>query len=64
MEMTSFEWVTADRFVQKTVFGNSEIEIIANFGKSPYNYKGKEIGAKSLLILYPKKGTSEMYKPL
>ena len=64
MEMTGFNWLTEDRMVQQTVFGDNEIEITANFGFSVYTYEGKAISSKSLLIRYPEKGTTEFYKPL
>ncbi|SNZ01752.1 glycoside hydrolase [Flagellimonas pacifica] len=64
MEMTSFDWLTEDRLIQKTVFGDNKIQIIANFGPTTFDYEGKEISAKSLLVVYPEKDTFEFYKPL
>ena len=44
--MTGFEWLSDDRLVQRTEFGDI-IEIFANFGTDPFKHKGVIIpGAK------------------
>jgi hypothetical protein len=35
--MTSFRWLTADRTVQRTVFGDGKLTVTANFGTRPRN---------------------------
>ncbi|MFJ5799943.1 glycoside hydrolase [Streptomyces decoyicus] len=34
-KMTSFRWLTGDRTVQRTVFGNGKLTVTANFGSKP-----------------------------
>ncbi|WP_274915816.1 glycoside hydrolase [Streptomyces sp. WZ-12] len=36
-EMTSFRWLTGDRSVQRTVFGNGTLTVTANFGSRAYD---------------------------
>lgn len=36
LPLTSFQWLTSDRLVQRTRFGNT-VELTANFGKSSFN---------------------------
>jgi hypothetical protein len=56
LPMTSFTWLTADRLVQKTVFGNA-IEMIANFRDVPYG----EIPAESIVARYLGSGKVVVY---
>jgi len=49
LEMTGFKWLTNDRLVQQTTFGEM-LEVTANFNHSAFVLKGKTIPAKSLLI--------------
>ncbi|MFG2722187.1 glycoside hydrolase [Streptomyces sp. NPDC048416] len=35
-ELTSFDWLTADRTVQRTVFGDGALTVTANFGTVPH----------------------------
>lgn len=57
--MTSFTWLTPDRLVQKTVFGNS-IEMIANFRDVPYQ-DGVEVPAQSIAARYLDSGKMVVY---
>ena len=50
LPMTDFSWVTDDRLVQKTTFGN-ELEIVANFSMEKVNYNDVSIPAKSVYII-------------
>ncbi len=45
--MTDFEWLSDDRQVQRTEFGNI-VEIFANFGTAPFKYKGIIITGRSV----------------
>ena len=46
--MTDFEWLSDNRQVQRTEFGNT-VEIFANFGADPFEYEGVIIPAKSVV---------------
>ncbi|MVU80971.1 hypothetical protein GPX89_27440 [Nocardia sp. ET3-3] len=37
LPMTDFRWLTDDRLVQRSVFGNSDLTVTANFGTREYN---------------------------
>jgi hypothetical protein len=58
LEMTGFEWLSADRLIQKTVFGES-LEMIANFGSVPFRYGDITIGGEGLAVFHP--GTEEYF---
>ncbi|QIS15652.1 glycoside hydrolase [Nocardia arthritidis] len=36
LPMTKFDWLTDDRLVQRTVFGDNALTVTANFGAQPY----------------------------
>ena len=46
--LTDFEWVTEDRLVQRTVFGDAG-EVVANFGDQAYEHGGARIPARGVL---------------
>ncbi len=46
--MTDFQWLTDDRLVQRTEFGDT-VEILANFGENPFRYKGVIVMGKSVV---------------
>ncbi len=46
--MTDFEWLSPDRFVQRTEFG-SAVELFANFGQKDFEHKGLGIPARSVV---------------
>ena len=46
--MTDFEWLSEDKLVQRTEFGNT-VEIIANFGTDAFGYKDVVIPAQSVI---------------
>jgi len=60
--MTDFNWLTADRLVQRTVFGD-EVEIIANFSHSTFTYTGKDVAAGSVLVMRRETGEARTYSP-
>ena len=47
-QMTDFEWLTDNRRVQRTEFGDA-VELIANFGMEPFEYEGVMIPSKSVV---------------
>lgn len=57
--MTGFEFLTSDRGVQKSTFG--DLVLVANYSKENYTYKGTKIPCNSILIL--KDGHKEIYTP-
>lgn len=59
-EMTNFEYLDEQRYVQKTEFGKS-IYAISNFGKKEYVSQGTTIPAKSVLISI--EGEAAIYTP-
>lgn len=61
-EMDRFDWLTADRQVQKTTFGN-QIEVIANFGKVSFTYENQVILPQTLIIHDLIGNNFEVYKP-
>ena len=46
--MTDFEWLSEDKLVQRTEFGDT-VEIIANFGTEPFRYKGVIVMGRSVV---------------
>ena len=46
--MTDFEWLSDNRQVQRTEFGDA-VEIFANFGTNPFEYEGMMIPSKSVV---------------
>jgi hypothetical protein len=49
LEMTGFDWLSADRLVQRTRFGES-LEIIANFGTEVFRYDDMVIEGQGLAV--------------
>jgi hypothetical protein len=49
MAMSKFEWLSADRLLQKTVFGG-QVEVVANFGETEARYDGTRIPARSVSV--------------
>jgi hypothetical protein len=58
LEMTGFDWLSADRLVQRTRFGES-VEIIANFGSGTFRYNDMVIEGQGLAV--HDRGTGEYY---
>ena len=58
LPMTEFKWLTEDRMVQKTVFGN-ELELTANFGTTDY----LTVPAQSVLAKWRKTGVTKLFTP-
>ena len=62
LPMTGFEWLTADRMIQRTVFGD-KLEIIANFGDEPYRFDSQEIPKHSMRAKWLDRGRIVVYSP-
>ena len=58
--LTDFAWLTADRLVQQTVFGDAG-EIVANFGHDPYHHGGLLVPARGVVARV--RGKTTTYVP-
>ena len=58
--MTDFEWLSHDRQIQRTEFGNI-VEMYANFGTDPFTYKGMIIPARSVVARWVDTGKVEVF---
>lgn len=48
LPLTDFEWLSADRMVQRTAFGD-RVEMVANFTEEDFDYAGSLIPGRSIL---------------
>jgi hypothetical protein len=62
LPMTSFEWMTADRQLQRSIFGGG-VEVIANFGDSAAQSGRDRIPAGSVLIRRQGVVNASVYTP-
>ena len=60
MPMTEFNWLTEDRYVQRTVFGGG-IEMVANFGSAEYRRGEMVIPKRSILARWRNTGETKIY---
>lgn len=58
--MTDFEWLTDDRLVQRTEFGDT-VEILANFGTDAFEYEGVIIPGQSVVAVWISTGETEIF---
>ena len=58
--MTDFEWLTDNRQVQRTEFGDT-VELLANFGTNPFEYEGIVIPGKSVVARWLDTGKVEAF---
>ena len=58
--MTKFEWLSDDRQVQRTEFGDV-VEIFANFGADAFEYRGMIIPGKSVVAIWIGTGKVEVF---
>ena len=49
LAMSKFEWLSADRLLQRTVFGG-QVEVVANFSETEARYDGTRIPARSVAV--------------
>ena len=57
--MTDFEWLSDDRQVQRTEFGDT-VEIFANFGTDPFEYKKVLIPERSVVARWIDTGKTKV----
>jgi len=60
--LTDFAWLTADRMVQRTVFGD-EVEMVANFTDKPFEDARAAIPPRSILARWLGSGATAVYTP-
>ena len=58
--MTDFEWLSDDRQIQRTTFGDV-VEIFANFGSDPFAYQEVMIPGRSVVARWVDTGKVEMF---
>lgn len=58
--MTDFEWLSDDRQVQRTEFGDA-VELFANFGVEVFEYRGMIIPGKSVVAIWINTGKVEVF---
>ena len=58
--MTDFEWLSHDKQIQRTEFGNT-VEMYANFGMDPFRYKGVIIMGRSVVARWMDTGKVEVF---
>ena len=58
--MTDFEWLSHDKQIQRTEFGNM-VEMYANFGADPFRYKGVAIPGRSVVARWVGTGEVEVF---
>jgi len=57
-QMTNFNWLNADRMLQRAVF-DDQVELVANFSQESRRYKEFEIPARSVLAKWAEDGKSK-----
>jgi hypothetical protein len=60
LPLTGFDWLTPDRQVQRTVFGG-KVELVANFGRTPYRYLGTTLPGECILVRRRSTGETRQY---
>ena len=58
--MTDFEWLSDDRQVQRTEFGDA-VELFANFGADAFEYRGMIVPGKSVVAIWISTGKIEVF---
>ena len=58
--MTDFEWLSDDKLVQRTKFGDT-VEIFANFGTEPFEYEDVAIPERSVAVRWIDTGKIEIF---
>jgi hypothetical protein len=62
LPLTEFAWLTSDRLVQRTEFGR-KLELVANFRRTPFRYRGFLLPAQSVLAHPLDHGKARIYTP-
>ena len=58
--MTDFEWLSEDKLVQRTEFGDT-VELFANFGADAFEYKGMIIPGESVVAIWISTGKVDVF---
>ena len=58
--MTDFEWLSSDKQVQRTAFGDT-VEIFANFGTERFEYEDVAIPRRSVVARWVEMGKTEVF---
>ncbi len=58
--MTDFQWLSEDKLVQRTEFGNT-VEIFANFGTDAFEHEGVAIPRQSVIARWVETGNIEVF---
>lgn len=62
LPLTDFAWLTSDRMVQRTVFGD-RVEMVANFAEERFDYGGTLIPGRSILARRLDTGDTQVFTP-
>jgi len=62
LPLTDFAWLSSDRMVQRTVFGDA-VEMVANFAQEGFDYSGTVIPGRSVLARWLETGDTRVYTP-
>jgi hypothetical protein len=62
LPMTDFAWLTPDRTVQRTVFGD-RVEMVANFRMEDFSYQGHLIPKRGILARWRDTGKTRIFAP-
>ncbi len=62
MPLTGFAWLTEDRLVQRTVFGDA-IAVVSNFSEAPFDFEGNAIPPRSVLSERIETGEVRVFTP-
>ena len=62
LPLTSFDWLTPDRLVQRTLFGE-RIEVIANFRATQFRHQDSLFPASSVVVRRLDSGTVKIFSP-
>ena len=62
LPLTEFAWLTADRMVQRTVFGD-KVEMVANFADKPFEDSRAAVPGRSALARWLESGATAVYTP-
>ena len=60
LPLTGFQWLTADRTVQQTVFGD-RVQLVANFGEQEYRRDDLRVPTRSVVVRWPETGRQLLY---
>jgi hypothetical protein len=62
LPMTDFAWLTPDRLVQRTIFGD-RVEMVANFTTRDFAYQGITVPARSILARWRESNLVRPFTP-